>query len=187
MWNVFDLCAPCLPTAMDKTISAKCRATHAHGTNFSRHACCPGASSKRVEMGSRFPAQTRGVADSLGMAAAVTGPPLDMLWGHQQVSFMELALDFEAFAGQPLLAALEDQHWGGELSPQETGIILWLDVALRGRAWGRSPYCQPGSSAAAPHWSRWGWVQWWESTAGRFLLERRQSGATCTEWGSSTR
>ena len=53
---------------------------------------------------------------------------------HWQVSFMELALDFEAFAGRPLPPAPQSKYAGGDLSLQEKGRVLRLIVTLNGRA-----------------------------------------------------
>ena len=53
---------------------------------------------------------------------------------HRQVSFMELALDFEAFAGRPLPQAPQLKYAGGDLSLQEKGRVLRLIVTLVGRA-----------------------------------------------------
>ena len=43
---------------------------------------------------------------------------------HWQVSFMELALDFEAFAGRPLPPAPQFKFVGGDMSLQEKGRVL---------------------------------------------------------------
>ena len=51
---------------------------------------------------------------------------------HWQVSFMELALDFEAFAGRPLPPAPQSKYLGGDLSLQEKGRVLRLIVTLAG-------------------------------------------------------
>ena len=41
-----------------------------------------------------------------------------------QVSFMELALDFEAFTGRPLPPALKSKFFRGDMSLQEKGMVL---------------------------------------------------------------
>ena len=43
---------------------------------------------------------------------------------HWQVSFMQLALDFEAFAGRPLPPALQSKFAGGGMSLQEKARVL---------------------------------------------------------------
>ena len=53
---------------------------------------------------------------------------------HWQVSFMELALDFEAFAGQLLPPAPRSKYVGGDVSLQEKGRVLRRIVTLLGRA-----------------------------------------------------
>ena len=53
---------------------------------------------------------------------------------HWQVSFMELALDFEAFTGRPLPPAPRSKYAGGDLSLQEKGRVLRLIATLVGRA-----------------------------------------------------
>ena len=53
---------------------------------------------------------------------------------HWQVSFMELALDFEAFAGRPLPPAPQSKFVGRDMSLQEKGTVLRLIVTLTGRA-----------------------------------------------------
>ena len=53
---------------------------------------------------------------------------------HWQVLFMELALDFEAFAGRPLPPAPQSKFVGGDMSLQEKGRVLRLIVTLVGRA-----------------------------------------------------
>ena len=52
---------------------------------------------------------------------------------HGQVSFMELALDFEAFAGRPLPPAPQSKFVGGDMSLQEKGRALRC-ITLVGRA-----------------------------------------------------
>ena len=57
--------------------------------------------------------------------------------GHGQVSFMELALDFESHAGRPLPPTPQSRFTELEMSLQEKGRVLWLAVSLVGRAAGR--------------------------------------------------
>ena len=52
---------------------------------------------------------------------------------HWQVSFMELALDSEAFAGRPLPPAPQSKFVGGDMSLQEKGRALRC-ITLVGRA-----------------------------------------------------
>ena len=53
---------------------------------------------------------------------------------HWQVSFMELALDFEAFAERQLPPAPQSKYTGGDLSLQQKGRVLRRIVTLVGRA-----------------------------------------------------
>ena len=55
--------------------------------------------------------------------------------GHGQVSFMELALDFETHAGRPLPPTPQSKFTGTELSLQEKGRVR-LAVTLMGKAAG---------------------------------------------------
>ena len=57
--------------------------------------------------------------------------------GHGQVSFMELALDFESHAGRPVPPTPQARFTGSEMSLQEKGRVLRLAVTLLGRAAGR--------------------------------------------------
>ena len=57
--------------------------------------------------------------------------------GHGQVSFMELALDFETHAGRPLPPTPQPRFTGTELSLQEKGRVVRLAVTLMGKAAGR--------------------------------------------------
>ena len=52
---------------------------------------------------------------------------------HGQVSFTELALDFEAFAGRPLPPAPQSKFVGGDMSLQKKGTVLRLIVTLVGK------------------------------------------------------
>ena len=61
----------------------------------------------------------------------------DVPVGHRQVSFMELALDFESHAGRPLPPTPQSRFTGSEMSLQEKGRVLRLAVTLMGRAAGR--------------------------------------------------
>ena len=56
---------------------------------------------------------------------------------HGQVSFMELALDFESHAGRPLPPTPQSRFTGSQMSLQEKGRVLRLAVTLLGRAAGR--------------------------------------------------
>ena len=56
---------------------------------------------------------------------------------HQQVSFLELALDFESYTGRPLPPTLQTRFAGGEMSLQEKGRVLRPAVSLLGKAAGR--------------------------------------------------
>ena len=56
--------------------------------------------------------------------------------GHGHVSFMELALDFEAHAGRALPPTPQSRFAGAELSLQEKGKVR-LAVTLMGKAAGR--------------------------------------------------
>ena len=56
---------------------------------------------------------------------------------HRQVSFLELALDFESYTGRPLPPTPQTRFKGGEMSLQEKGRVLRLAVSLLGKAAGR--------------------------------------------------
>ena len=56
---------------------------------------------------------------------------------HRQVSFLELALDFESYTGRPLPPTPQTRFAGGEMSLQEKGRVLRLAVSLLGKAAGR--------------------------------------------------
>ena len=56
---------------------------------------------------------------------------------HRQVSFLELALDFESYTGRPLPPTTQTQFAGGEMSLQEKGRVLRVAVSLLGKAAGR--------------------------------------------------
>ena len=53
---------------------------------------------------------------------------------HQQVSFLEPALDFESYTGRPLPPTPQTRFVGGEMSLQEKGRVLRLAVSLLGKA-----------------------------------------------------
>ena len=75
---------------------------------------------------------------------------------HRQVSFLELALDFESYTGRPLPPTPQTRFKGGEMSPQEKGRVLRLAVSLLGKAAGRGPFSRRASPTSAALWSRWG-------------------------------
>ena len=81
---------------------------------------------KGVEVGTRPAAH--GATMALQANVAETAPDA---W---QVSFMELALDFEAFARRPLPLAPQSKFPGGDMSFQDKGRVLRLIVTLLGRA-----------------------------------------------------
>ena len=56
---------------------------------------------------------------------------------HWQVSYMELALDFEAYAGRQLPPAQQSRFVGGEMPLQEKARVLRLITSLMGRAIGQ--------------------------------------------------
>ena len=56
---------------------------------------------------------------------------------HWQVSYMELALDFEAYAGRHLPPAPQSRFVGGEMPLQEKARVLRLITSLMGRAVGQ--------------------------------------------------
>ena len=56
---------------------------------------------------------------------------------HWQVSYMELALDFEAYAGRQLPPAPQSRFVGGEMPLQEKARVLRLITTLMGRAVGQ--------------------------------------------------
>ena len=63
---------------------------------------------------------------------------------HRQVSFMELALDFESYTGRPLPLTPQTRFKGGEMSLQEKGRVLRLAVSLLGKAAGRESILPAG-------------------------------------------
>ena len=56
---------------------------------------------------------------------------------HWQVSFMELAIDFEAYAGRQLPPAPQSQFQGGDMSLQEKARVMRLITTLLGRSVGK--------------------------------------------------
>ena len=56
---------------------------------------------------------------------------------HWQVSYMELALDFEAYAGRQLPPAPQSRFVGGEMPLQEKARVLRLITSLMGRSIGQ--------------------------------------------------
>ena len=71
-------------------------------------------------------------------------PDVTLPVGHRQVSFMELALDFESHAGRPLPPTPQSRFAGTTLSLQEKGRVLRLAVTLMGRAAGRESILPAG-------------------------------------------
>ena len=63
---------------------------------------------------------------------------------HRQVSFPELALDFESYTGRPLPPTPQTRFKGGETSLQEKGRVLRLAVSLLGKAAGRESILPAG-------------------------------------------
>ena len=63
---------------------------------------------------------------------------------HRQVSFLELALDFESYTGRPLPPTPQTRFKGGEMSLQEKGRVLRLAVSLLGKAAGRESILPAG-------------------------------------------
>ena len=63
---------------------------------------------------------------------------------HRQVSFLELALDFESYTGRPLPPTPLTRFKGGEMSLQEKGRVLRLAVSLLGKAAGRESILPAG-------------------------------------------
>ena len=55
-----------------------------------------------------------------------------MVRAHWHVSFMELALDFEAYTGRPLPPALQSKVRGGEMSLQGKARVVRLMVTIMG-------------------------------------------------------
>ena len=56
---------------------------------------------------------------------------------HWQVSFMELAIDFEAYAGRQLPPAPQSRFQGGDMSLQEKARVMRLITTLLGRSVGK--------------------------------------------------
>ena len=86
-----------------------------------------------VEVGAQLAAHGASVARRARVANGAAGTRTYPR-AHWQVSFMELALDFEAFAGRPLPPTPELKYVGGDLSLQEKGRVVRLIVTLVGRA-----------------------------------------------------
>ena len=63
---------------------------------------------------------------------------------HRQVSFLELALDFESYTGRPLPPTPQTRFKGGEMSLQEKGRVLRLAVSMLGKAAGRESILPAG-------------------------------------------
>ena len=63
---------------------------------------------------------------------------------HRQVSFLELALDFESHAGRPLPPTPQTGFVGGEMSLQEKGRVMRLAASLLGSAAGRESVLPAG-------------------------------------------
>ena len=63
-------------------------------------------------------------------------PPMHecLPWAHRQASFMELSLDFEAYARRSLPPAPQCKFTGGDMPLQEKGRVLRLIATLLGRA-----------------------------------------------------
>ena len=87
-----------------------------------------GTAAQGLEMGGRF---TAGRA-ALAPRATVQWLPRDdsLPEAHRQVSFLELALDFESHAGRPLPPGLETTFVGTEMSVQEKGQVIRLATSL---------------------------------------------------------
>ena len=56
---------------------------------------------------------------------------------HWQVSFMELAIDFEAYAGRQLPPAPQSRFQGGDMTLQEKARVMRLITTLLGRSVGK--------------------------------------------------
>ena len=63
---------------------------------------------------------------------------------HRQVSFLELAMDFESYTRRPLPPTPQTRFKGGEMSLQEKGRVLRLAVSLLGKAAGRESILPAG-------------------------------------------
>ena len=59
------------------------------------------------------------------------------LGAHWQVSFMELAMDFEVYAGRQLPPAPQSRFQGGDMSLQEKARVVRLFTTLLGRSVGK--------------------------------------------------
>ena len=80
---------------------------------------------------------------------------------HRQVSFLELALDFESYTGRPLPPTPQTRFKGGEMSLQENGRVLRLAVSLLGKTAGRESIFPRASPTGAALWSCWGRAPRW--------------------------
>ena len=75
---------------------------------------------------------------------------------HRQVSFLELALDFESYTGRPLPPTPQTRLAGGEMSLQEkTETYGWRSACL-GRGQARSPFSRWASPIGVALCSCWG-------------------------------
>ena len=75
---------------------------------------------------------------------------------HRQVSFLELALDFESHAGRPLPPTPQTRFVGGEMSLQEKGRVMRVAAACWGGRQDGSPFSRQASPTGVGPCSRWG-------------------------------
>ena len=123
---------------------------------------------------------------------------------HRQVSFLELALDFESYTGRPLPPTPQSRFKGGEMSLQEKGRVLRLAVSLLGKAAGRclvplgagttaGVKCRPLFTRPAAVWHHMRmqqycakrWAQQQQARVARQQSKRqRAQGTSCGAFGS---
>ena len=103
---------------------------------------------------------------------------------HWQVSFMELAIDLEAYAGRQLPPAPRSQFQGGDMSLQEKARVMRLITTLLGRSVGKESILPAKLTNSCKSLIPMGQVRLWGWRDATSSRNRWTYGSTSSDYGS---